>query len=157
MAHRMNLRARTKEADKAHEVYSKFIKERTCPNLWTLHPPFQIDGNLGCMAGVVEMLVQSHEGFIELHPALPKVWKTGEFKGLMARGNFELSAKWENSKVSSFSIIAKSGGKCRIKSKNIGGAQVTDSEGKTIPFTMTMNNIIEFETNEADEYNITFY
>jgi hypothetical protein len=56
LAHRMNSRARLGEGDKAHEVYQRFIRERTVPNLWTLHPPFQIDGNLGTMAGVAALL-----------------------------------------------------------------------------------------------------
>lgn len=156
MAHRMNLRARTKEAEKAHEVYSKFIKERTCPNLWTLHPPFQIDGNLGTMAGVAEMLVQSHEGFIEILPALPKAWETGEFKGLIARGNFELSAKWKNGNASFLKIVANKGGKCQIKYKNISGVQIKDGGGNTIPYTLKSKNTIEFNTSQFGEYVITF-
>ena len=132
LAHRMNLRARTKEAEKAHEAYGQLLKERTLPNLWTVYPPFQIDANLGLVAGVAEMLLQSHEGYIEPLPALPKAWKTGEFKGLVARGDFEISAKWENGKVSSVEILSKNGGKCIIKYKDIIGAQITDSDGEII-------------------------
>ncbi|MCA1803059.1 MAG: hypothetical protein LC662_11420 [Rhodothermaceae bacterium] len=127
MAHRMNVRARTKEAEKAHTVYSKFLKERTLPNLWTVVPPFQIDGNLGTLAGVAEMLIQSHEGFIEFLPALPKAWETGSFDGLVARGNFELAMSWNESTVSSLKIISKSGGKCSIKYMGIKGAQIKRS------------------------------
>jgi alpha-L-fucosidase 2 len=156
MAHRMNIRARTKEAEKAHAVYSKFLKERTLPNLWTVHPPFQIDGNLGTMAGVGEMLIQSHEGFIELLPALPKAWETGSFDGLVARGNFELSMSWKESKVSSFKVTSKSGGKCSIKYKNIGNAQIKNSMNKQIPYNQKSNDIIEFKTSKLGEYFITF-
>jgi alpha-L-fucosidase 2 len=156
MAHRMNVRARTKEGEKAHEVYSKFIKERTLPNLWTVHPPFQIDGNLGTMAGVAEMLIQSHEGFIELLPALPKAWGTGFFDGLVARGNFELSLKWENSKITFLKVISRSGGKCSIKYKNIEAAQIKDSKGKIVSHTIKSENMIEFNTNKLGEYFIAF-
>lgn len=156
LAHRMNLRARTKEAEKAHEVYSKFIKERTLPNLWTICPPFQIDGSLGTMAGVVEMLLQSQEGFIELLPALPKAWQTGKFDGLMARGNFEISIKWENSKIAILKVIAKSGGKCTIKYLNIEEAEIKDNTGKVIPYTKDTDNKISFNTNPAGTYNIVF-
>jgi len=156
LAHRMNIRARTKEAEKAHEVYSKFLKERTLPNLWTVHPPFQIDGNLGTMAGVAEMLLQSHEGFIELLPALPQAWETGSFNGLVARGNFELSLKWENSKISTVKIIANSGGECSIKYPNIEDAQVKDSTGKKISYNIMGEDIIEFNTNKLGEYTIAF-
>ena len=152
----MNLRARTKEAEKAHEVYSKFIKERTLPNLWTICPPFQIDGSLGTMAGVVEMLLQSQEGFIELLPALPKAWQTGKFDGLMARGNFEISIKWENSKISMLKVIAKSGGKCSIKYHDVEDAIIKNNTGKVIPYTKDTHNKISFNTNVAGTYNIVF-
>ena len=156
MAHRMNIRARTKEAEKAHEVYSLFLKERTLPNLWTVHPPFQIDGNLGTMAGVAEMLIQSHENFIELLPALPKAWETGSYNGLVARGNFELSVNWKKSKISSFKVLSKSGGKCSIKYKYIKGAQIKDNKGKIVLHTFKSDNIIEFNTSKLSEYFITF-
>jgi len=156
MAHRMNVRARTNEAEEAHEVYSKFLRERTLPNLWTVHPPFQIDGNLGTMAGVAEMLLQSHEGYIELLPALPKAWETGSFDGLVARGNFEISLNWEKRKISALKVISKSGGKCSIKHSNIEGAQIEDSTGKRISYNIKGENIIEFSTIKSGEYIITF-
>ncbi len=156
LAHRMNLRARTKEAEKAYEVYSKFIKERTCPNLWTVHPPFQIDGSLGCMAGLAEMLIQSHEGFIEFHPALPKAWETGEFEGLIARGNFELSAKWVNGKINEVKIVSRNGGKCALKYADTEGVEIQDSAGEIIPYTIKDKGIFEFNTHKSGEYVITF-
>lgn len=116
LAHRMNSRARLGEGEKAHEVYQRFIRERTVPNLWTLHPPFQIDGNLGTMAGVAEMLLQSHEGTIKILPALPKAWNTGSFQGLVARGNFVVSCEWREGKPTTISIHSKSGGTCRLAS-----------------------------------------
>ena len=156
MAHRMNLRARTKEAEKAHEVYSKFLKERTLPNLWTVHPPFQIDGNLGTMAGVAEMLIQSHEDYIEPLPALPNAWKSGEYKSLVARGNFEIAAKWENGKANYFKIIARNGGNCIFKYKNITGAKITNGSGKRVSYDIKAGDMIEFNTVKSAEYFITF-
>lgn len=154
MAHRMNLRARTKEAEKAHEVYSKFLKERTLPNLWTVHPPFQIDGNLGTMAGVAEMLLQSQEGYIEPLAALPQAWGNGEFKGLVARGNFEVASKWENGELSTLHITSKSGGKCTIKYNNIAEYQITYNEGEITPDKVISEDIIEFSTSKNGEYII---
>lgn len=156
MAHRMNVRARTKEPEKAREVYSLFLQERTLPNLWTVHPPFQIDGNLGTMAGVAEMLIQSHEGFIELLPALPDAWETGSLDGLVARGNFEISLKWEGGKISFVKIISRSGGSCALKTGKQTGIQVIDMNEQIIPFKLKENGIIEFNTRKSDEYLVNF-
>jgi len=155
MAHRMNLRVRTKEAEKARAVYSKFLKERTLPNLWTVHPPFQIDGNLGTMAGVAEMLLQSNEGYIEPLAALPKAWSNGEFRGLVARGDFEVDCKWKKGKVYSLNITARSGGKCTLKYNNIAESRIINSEGSVLPFQIVEEDVIEFKTQKDGEYNFT--
>lgn len=154
MAHRMNVRARTQEPEKAREVYSLFLQERTLPNLWTVHPPFQIDGNLGTMAGVAEMLIQSHEGFIALLPALPKAWETGALDGLVARGNFEISLQWEKGEITFVSILSGSGGKCALKTGMTSGIQIMDLSGKTIPYAKKENGIIEFNTRKSGKYII---
>jgi len=154
MAHRMNVRARTKEAEKAHEVYSKFLRERTLPNLWTVHPPFQIDGNLGTIAGVAEMLIQSHEGFIELLPALPKAWETGSFDGLVARGNFVVSAKWQKNKVSQVKLVSNKGGECEIKYSNLRNIQIVDQLNQNVPYSFVAENIIRFNTDKSGTYII---
>lgn len=122
------------------------------PNLWTVHPPFQIDGNFGTMAGVAEMLIQSHEGLLEILPALPNAWMNGEFKGLIARGNFEISAKWENGKAKFFKILAKAGGPCSVKYKNIASAKIEDGNGKTVTCNVKGTDIIEFMTRAMGEY-----
>ncbi len=156
LVHRMNLRARTKEAEKAYEAFGQLLKERTLPNLWSVYPPFQIDANLGLVAGVAEMLLQSHEGYIELLPALPKAWQTGSFDGLVARGNFELSMKWQNSKISLLKIIAKSGGKCTIKYPNIESTEIKDDAGKVMSYTKEGENRISLNTTQSGTYFITF-
>jgi alpha-L-fucosidase 2 len=93
-------------------------KGGTYPNLFDAHPPFQIDGNFGCTAGVAEMLMQSHDGFIYLLPAIPDQWNEGSVKGLVARGGFEIDMTWAKGRVTRLVIKSRHGGNCRLRSAN---------------------------------------
>ncbi len=90
----------------------------TYPDMFDAHPPFQIDGNFGCTAGIAEMLLQSQDGFIFVLPALPDAWRNGNVSGLKARGGFIISIAWKNGKVSKIKIKSLLGGNCRIRSYN---------------------------------------
>ena len=99
-AWRLCLWARMGDGDHAHEVLKALLgPQRTYPNMFDAHPPFQIDGNFGGAAGILEMLVQSWGGEIRLLPALPSAWPDGEVRGIRARGAVSVDMAWRARKV----------------------------------------------------------
>lgn len=124
------------------------LKQRggTYPNMFDAHPPFQIDGNFGCTAGIAEMLMQSHDGFIHLLPALPSVWNDGSVSGLVARGGFVVDMQWRDGQLSAATIHSRLGGTCLLRSD-------TPLRGKGLKKTKTAG-LYSLQTKAGQTYTI---
>lgn len=152
LAHRLCSWARACDGNHAYSLLQELLKNKTHPNLWDVHPPFQIDGNFGAVAGMTEMLVQSQDGVISILPALPDKWKNVRVKGLKARGNFTIDLSLSGGKLDFVDIYSEVGGQVKIGYGDIQNVIVT-SCGKTIDCQKTA--IISFETQSGKTYRLT--
>lgn len=147
-AYKLNLWARTGDGNRAYKLLHGLLGSFTFPNLFDFHPPFQLDGNFGGSAGIAEMLLQSHEGYIEPLAAIPEKWKSGEYKGLCARGGFEIDATWDNGKLLNMTITAHKSGECRVKLKNAADFSV-------VPKGAVINgDMLVFDAEEGGIYKL---
>jgi alpha-L-fucosidase 2 len=149
-AWKMALWARLGDGNRSNKIYKGFIKEQTCTSLFALcgKAP-QVDGSFGVSAAITEMLMQSHDGFIKLLPALPDDWQTGTFKGVCARGAFELDYTWQNKRVTQLTITSKAGEMCRLEWKT--NIKISNN-GKRVIFSKLADGTIEFKTIKGGTY-----
>lgn len=123
-------------------------------NLFDSHPPFQIDGNFGATAGMVEMLLQSHQGFIQLLPALPAAWPEGRIDGLRAAGDFTFNLRWSQHALQECSLVSGSGKECIIYSPDVTILQVKDASGEDISLTVQDKDFYSFSTEKGKSYQL---
>lgn len=141
--------ARLFDGEKLYENVIALLSHSTSSNMFDMHPPFQIDGNFGGSAGIAEGLIQSENDEMILLPALPEKWSSGSFRGLRARGGFEVSCSWSGGKLDKAEIVSHSGGKCRFVADN---CEISCGGEKTVcEYT---NGAYVFDTEKGKKYTV---
>ena len=151
----INFYARLKDGKNAMDHLTFLLQNCTAYNLFDIHPPFQIDGNFGGIAGINEMFVQSHLGstdhrIIELLPALPPQWSKGSIKGLRARGNFTLDLAWDSGKLVAASVTSADDNVLRLKLNEHTQNLKTNKE-----YTVT-DSVLSMELNAGETVQLSF-
>lgn len=149
---KMALWARLYDGNRASQIFKGYIGEQSYPQLFAkCFTPLQIDGTQGVAAGITEMLIQSHEGVIDLLPALPDEWSEGAFDGVCARGGFELLMNWTDHEITDVEILSKYGNPCRI---DAGGRIRVLRDGKNIRLKSFNDGSFSFNTTKGGVYTL---
>ena len=122
LAWKINFWARLEDGARAHKLIRDLVRtDRLAPNMFDLHPPFQIDGNFGATSGIAEMLLQSHNGELHVLPALPSAWPTGSVTGLRGRGGYTVGATWSSGRIDELVVTPDRAGTVRVRSRIFAG------------------------------------
>lgn len=157
-AERIAMLARVHNGEEAYAYYKDLLEGNFMHNLFNDHRGgelFQADANYGASAGVTEMLLQSQDDVIAPLAALPKEWSAGSYQGLLARGNFEVSAKWSEGHAETLEVVSKSGGTLNLRYPNVANAKVKTSTGKKVDFITVDSDNISIETTTGQAFVIT--
>ena len=145
--------ARLLDGDRAERILNGNFSEQCFKSLFSdCSEAMQVDGAFGVGAGITEMLMQSHEGYIQLLPALPHNWSKGRFAGVIARGAFELDYAWADGKVTPFKVVSKAGNPCQLKSPK--GIKVNDQQNRLIAVSPGGNGTWSFATEAGESYHV---
>ncbi|MBK9528297.1 MAG: glycoside hydrolase family 95 protein [Acidobacteria bacterium] len=151
MAWKMALWARLGDGNRANKIFKNYLNEQSCSQLFALcGKSLQVDGSLGMTAAITEMLMQSQDGVIDLLPALPDEWSSGEFRGLRTRGGFELEFQWASKQITKIKVVSKAGGNFRLKT----GSALNMTANRTRRAIAPTNGIVEFPTVKGGEYSL---
>jgi alpha-L-fucosidase 2 len=154
MAWKMALWARLGDGNRANKIFKGYLNEQSCPQMFALcGKALQVDGSLGMTAAITEMLMQSQDGSIDLLPALPDEWSSGEFNGVCARGGFELAFKWADKTVTVLKVTSKTRGTFRLKTNR--PVQVL-TFGKIVGTFSPSNGVVQFPTSRSITYDVRF-
>ncbi|CAA6677623.1 MULTISPECIES: glycosyl hydrolase family 95 catalytic domain-containing protein [unclassified Lentimonas] len=157
-AERVAFWARVYDGDEAYLFYRDLLEGNFMHNLFNDHrggPLFQADGNYGATAGVAELLLQSQDYVLSPLAALPSAWPDGSYRGLLARGNFEVSAQWSNGQASQLEVLSNAGGTLKLRYPNIAKAAIKTSEGQAVTFAAKGTDQVSIESTKGETYVVS--